>query len=315
MVKLLNKRMERKELRNIAKFSPIIVVFCLGILGGIVRGLELINAIDVRTGIYDFGGMAFLLPIISVAAVVFSVLTMKKYGKYKDVKYADIMKSDCNILTAISCIGAVIIMLAGVLNAVMAVTDFELRYLISTLTDGIIGIKQFVTSPTFTSSVTDIFFAILTVFAGAAFFSIARKNKNGDVNDYTELLMNVPMFWTCFVFIFTFIEHPVEPVVPIYAYDLLASCFLVLAVYNFTAIAYRRKSIFMAMVTSLCAIYFMMTVAIGRIIHILAQSDMYYLKDAPFRMVYYGAMFLILIVNVVTVIKNGARFEGESQQD
>ncbi len=294
-------------MQNKTKFIHLAVILVLGIVGGIVRGTELIYAINVYTGIYEFGGLSFLLPMISIVAVLFSAVTMYKYKEDREKEYIDIMKINNSFLAVVNYIGAVVLMISGVISLASALTDPILRSVFSGLAAGAIGVKGAFTSSAFSSALTDSLFAVLTSFSGASIFFITGKRKNGELKGNSEILLNVPLYWACFLFIFTFIEHPVEPVMQIFAYDLLASCALVLAVYKFAAIAYGRKSLYIAMCSSLCALYFMMTVAIGRVIHIIVMHDMYYLMDSPFRMVCYGGMFLILLSDVVCVMLNSGK--------
>ncbi|NLD88039.1 MAG: hypothetical protein GX633_07250, partial [Clostridiales bacterium] len=155
--------------------------------------------------------------------------------------------------------------------------------------------------------IINMLFALLTICCGAAYICIISKRRKGKLDGFAQFLLNVPLYWSCFLFIFTFIEHPVEPVIPIFAYDLLASCASVFAIYKFSALAYGRKSIYMAVVSSLCALFFIVTSAVGRFIHIIVTKNMYYLSDAPFRMVCFLGILLMLITELSCVISNGKK--------
>ena len=303
-------------MRNISKFYPIIAALILGVIGGIIRGMELLKAIDTYTGIYDFGGLGFLLPLLTVIAVCFAVISSRKLKKDNDRAYVDIMKVNSKPVAIIGVIGALIIAAAGVISFISTVTDAYFWSLVKNMAEGTVSVKAVLKSGEITDVITSALYAVLMVFAGVSIIATTMKRVNGKLCDHAEILLSIPMYWACFLFLFTFVEHPVEPVRQIFVYDLLASCALLIAVYKYSAIAYGRKCVFSASASSLCAMYLMTTVALGRLIHIVSTGSTYYLYDAPLRMVCFGGALLVLLMDTITVLQNsGKREENNDQTD
>ena len=150
-----------------------------------------------------------------------------------------------------------------------------------------------------------VLYSILTFAAAGSLFAVARARRRGRAGEMIPFLALVPVFWACFLLITTFTEHPVEPVIPIFAYDLLASCFILLALYLQAASMFGKKALATARFASLGGMYFISVVCLGRAFAVIAGKT-YYLRDAPFRMTVFGAIFLYLLAETWGLFKRSA---------
>jgi len=87
----------------------------------------------------------------------------------------------------------------------------------------------------------------------------------------------------------------------VFAYDLLASASIVLAVYNVSAFLFQKGNLLKTVTASLLALFFFAVTAGGRAAAFLMSGDLRFLTEVPFRMVVFIAMFIYIIINLVSI--------------
>ena len=252
-------------------------VFLLGIVGAILRSVELTTLIDPTTNLYSGTGLfTIALPVLSLVAAILAVLCGYRFVKEKIDSYQSVftVRNTAAFLCLIC--SACILTIAGVGK---------------------------IFSVTYNPSIAQLLYGIITVLAGLSLIHLARCRKSGDTNEYTRFVSTIPVFWACFLVILTFMEHPVEPVLQIFAYDLLASCAIVLAVYYSCAFLFQKLHLSMPIISSLLAIYFILVSFGGRVLAVITTRQLSYMLDAPFRMLVFVAMLLYISVNLSVILK------------
>ena len=250
-------------------------VLAVGILGACVRGWELAYAFNPETGLYDAGAAAFVLPLISVLAALLSILAAAAHRSSAE-----------SFLSAFPIRSRASLAIIAIAGLVMVAS-------------GVLKIFGFVQSASFTA----LLFGILTVACGISLLVLSKARFRGEADELVSFVSTIPIYWACFMLILTFMEHPVEPVIQTFAYDLLASCAILLAIYYASAMLYGKHAVGLCLMSTLAALYFSLVAAGGRIVYFIISRETYYLMDAPFRMAVFSACFLYLLFNASSLLR------------
>lgn len=99
-------------------------------------------------------------------------------------------------------------------------------------------------------------------------------------------------FWACFMLIATFMEHPVEPILQLFAYDLLAMCSAALSVYCQAAPIFGKKRRRLCVFSSLSAVTLLTVAVFGRLTASLFSRDLWYFAEVLFRMLVMSSLIV-----------------------
>jgi len=286
--------------RFFKSFDIILYVLVFGVIGALLRAVELAIYIDPITNLYEAPGLfAFALPGVTVLAAALCVW----YGlKYRDKQGAGFTKTygvDHKFTKYLLLASAVMLILAGafkMISVAMAFADTLSYFHMVGMPDLVTMVREL--------SIAQLVYGLITCITGFIFLSLTKTRSRKQQTESTRFLATIPIFWACFMVIFTFMEHPVEPVIQIFAYDLLGAAAIVLAVYNTAAILFGKAKLFKPVVSSLLSLYLIAVTVGGRALAFVLTGRFHFLTDSPFRMVVFAAMFLYSIVNVCSIIKS-----------
>jgi len=247
------------------KILWLFLALVAGFFGGVLRGHELSVCYDAVTGLYAHDYSSVLLPAICAvcAAIFLGCAFTAKYSKIPYETRFSLSKSGAML----SVLAGIVIAVSGVINLLAAISvEFS------------------------------IYKFLLGVFSFAAGFCAIRLSavrKAAQPNENTKMYLVVMVFWAAFVLISTFMEHPVEPVLQVFAYDLLSGCAAALAMYCQAAQAFGKKRTRLGLFSSLLAVTLLTVTVFGRVCAVILSGDVWYVLEVLFRLT---AMLGLLIL-------------------
>lgn len=254
-------------------FWLILVVF-LGICAGVLRGIEVSAHFDWNTALYEPFATAWVLPVYAaLSAALIGAVSLAGKGRLTDFCASyPIGGKNGLFLAALASLG---LCAAGLWKLFEAMTALR---------------------------AANIVFGLLTVLAGAVLLALAKARLDGKVPDYTRFISSLSVFWGCFLLVITYMEHPVEPVIRVFAYDILASSFIVLALFYMVAPLFRTPRRSAALFFTLGAVYLILLTIVGRVVAFAMSGDLRNLVDAPFRMIVFACMGVLLLQNAAGLL-------------
>ena len=142
----------------------------------------------------------------------------------------------------------------------------------------------------------------MPLWLAAVLLALAKARLDGKVPDYTRFISSLSVFWGCFLLVITYMEHPVEPVIRVFAYDILASSFIVLALFYMVAPLFRTPRRSAALFFTLGAVYLILLTIVGRAVAFAMSGYLRNLVDAPFRMIVFACMGVLLLQNAAGLL-------------
>lgn len=268
---------------TIKKVLPLVFVVFAGIVGGILRGMELTLCYDDTTGLYTSGPVTyFLLGLSTVIAVLCLLLALMKNRDRRPY----------TVLYRCGVPGTMLCMLAGVVMAAA----------------GLMRAADFFNGGVYSS----LLFGILTILCGVSLIALSAARKQGKIPMMTGFGAVVTVFWGCFMLVLVFMEHPVEPVELLYAYDLLAMCCALLSIYGAAGQIFGRDRMRIALFSSLCAVFLLLVSGFGRFMTFIYTGSTYYMTQVDFRMVVYAALLFYCMSNAASLLVNAGAADLEN---
>ena len=265
------------DIMNLIVFLPIFAAL-FGILGGIFRGLSLLNGYEPQTHLpipdNNFQLMLIILSVISV--VIFLILCSRvKFSNVPEFEKAFI--NETAGYKTICVLSALIISLCGAGGFYFALTSNQKSVY---------------------SHITEFPLWILAVFTGIAIIGLTSSKKNiTESNAYFTL---IPMFWAAFDLIVIFKNNSSSPFVGYYSFELMPSIFLTLAFYAFASFLYSKpKPRFMLFVSSL-AIIFSLVCFIGTAMAHISNPSLWAFNMQPLMRIgcLLGSSLYLLAINL-----------------
>lgn len=274
--------------KGFKEILPAVFVVFAGIAGGVLRGMELTGCYDDGTGLYTVGPVTYVLVGMSVLVIAFCLFVALWKGPDRR-GYLEIYR--CGVPGAMLCMLSGVVMLAA---GLMRTISFQ--------TDG---------------KYSSLLFGVLTLLCGVSLIALAAARKQGKLPDMTGLGAVVTVFWGCFMLVQVFMEHPVEPVVLLYAYDLLAMCFSLLSIYSAAGQMFGRTHVRVALFSSLGAVFLLLVSGLGRLMTFYITGSTHFIMQADFRLIVYAALCLYCLSNAASVLWNGGTAQKKDglQQD
>lgn len=238
------------DIMNLIVFLPIFAAL-FGILGGIFRGLSLLNGYEPQTHLPIAGdNFQLMLIILSVISVVIFVILCARFKFDAEPQFEKAFISDSAGYKTLCVLSALITILCGAGGFYFALTNSD---------------------KSFYSHITEFPLWILAVLTGVAIIGLIRAKEN--INESSAYFTLIPMFWAAFDLIVIFKNNSSSPFVGHYSFELIPSVFLTLAFYAFASFLYSKpKPRFMLFASSL-AIVFSLVCVIGTVMaHILNPS-------------------------------------------
>lgn len=265
---------------TITKILPLALVTLAGAAGGILRGIELTRCYDDTTGLYASGPVTYVL--LGFSAVIAALCLL----------FALVKKPDKRPYTALyrcGVPGAMLCMLSGVIMAAA----------------GLMRVARFFDDGRYSG----LLFGILTVLCGVSLVALSAARKQGRMPDMTGFGAVVTVFWGCFMLVLVFMEHPVEPVELLYAYDLLAMCLALLSIYGAAGQFFDRSRMRITLFSSLGAVFLLLVSGFGRFMTFVYSGSTHFIAQVDFRLVVYAALLLYCMSNASSLLINAGTDE------
>ena len=243
------------------KILPLALVLIAGAAGGFMRGRELVTCYDDVSGLYAPSSLTYLL--IALSVVVSAVCLITAMAKPRDDR-------DFTPLYHCGPVGAVLGMAAGAFTALA----------------GCIRLISFFESMQYSA----LPIGLLTVLAGISLIALTVARYRDNLSYMTGFGAVLTVFWGCLILVLVFLEHPVEPIILLFAYDLLAMCLVLLVLYGSTGRIFGKNHTRMTLAASLTAIYFLLVSGLGRFATFFDTGSFYYVRQVGFRLMIYAAM-------------------------
>jgi len=276
----------------------------LGLYGALLRAWELVQHYNRVTSLFEVFETAPLVPFYvfacGLAALVCAWLFRGKAGEFMDV-YGLKKKTSVwlRMLCGVGFIGA------GTLKCVA--WYFAAERALAAAAE-----KQ---TPVFMHlRIAQLVFGILTILTGVAYMVLTRGRTKDKLDDYEQLCSNIPVYWACYLLILTFMEHPVEPVLRTFAYDLLAACALAVSIYKFTARCYGKLFRSVAVFTSLFGITLIEVSALGRVFAWLLTGNFVWVSEVAFRIVAFALSGVMILLEIIPLLY-APEYVGPPQED
>jgi len=270
--------------RSLKEYVPALLAVVLGAAGACFRAAELQYGIVGR--IYDKGFYSTAIPVIIGAIFIFAAFFAWRSRVKPQPEYSSLLQCSKRGFAGIL-IAALVLVAAGSMQVV-----------------------QYAQTQVF----SELIYGLLTVFAGVSLALMGAVFAGRPESELFGVLASVPVFWGCFLLILTFLEHPAEPVIPVFACDLLACCACVITLYAISAAIIKRKRSNLAIFGSFSATALILMALGGRVLYVLRTKDLSWVMDAPFRLAAFTAMLLYFLVIQHNILKNLENDHEESNQ-
>ena len=113
----------------------------------------------------------------------------------------------------------------------------------------------------------------------------------------------VVLFWISFALLYTFMEHPVEPILQVFAYDLLAMCASALALYGQTGRIYGKARARLGAFGALLGTALLTVSLFGRVCAFILSGNLYYLRQIAFRVPVMLGLLLICMLDAAAYLR------------
>ena len=260
----------------------LILILLMGICAGVLRGMEVSAHFDWDTALYEPFAAAFVLPVYTaLSAALIAAVSAAQRGELPGFYEAYPIRSKAGLfIAAMASLG---LCAAGLWKLFAAMTALK---------------------------AVQIILGILTVIGGAVLLAMAVSRWREKMPDPVRVASSLCIFWGCFLLVVTYMEHPVEPVIRNFVYDILASAAVVFALFYYVAPLFRKTGRGRALFFSLAAVYLVTLTAVGRVVAWLLSGDSRNLTDAPFRMLLFLCAGVLILQNAAGLLRDdqtGAR--------
>jgi len=256
------------------KIFSVLLLLIPGLCGGFLRGTEMAYYFDWSTAMFIHYKMDFIMPVaVGLILLIWAFLSMGYRKKLKD--YCTAWKTQGKGGLTVGILSASLLLLMGVARIYLSLSPMRKSYVI---------------------------FGILTVLAGITLILLSVARYCGRLPAMTRLLSSLTVFWSCFLLVLTYMEHPVEPSLRVFCYDILAACFITLALFYEIATIFEHKSQRLALFFNISASYMIIMTVTGRLFAYLLSGDIRNLTDAPVRMLMFFAIGIRLIQNAFCLL-------------
>ena len=260
-------------MKKLGRFWLILILF-LGICAGVLRGIEVSAHFDWDTALYEPFSTAFVLPLYAALSLALIAAVSAAYrGRVTDFNRTYALGKPGLFFAAAASLG---LCAAGLWKLFEAMTALK---------------------------AVQILLGIMTTLGGAALLTLAMARKAGTMPGPARFFSSIAIFWGCFLLVVTYMEHPVEPVIRNFVYDILASCAIVFALFWFIAPLFREAGRGRSLFFSLSGVYLVLLTGVGRIVAFLLSGESRNLTDAPYRMLLFGCAGVLLLQNAAALLR------------
>ena len=252
----------------------LILILLLGVCAGVLRGIEVSAHFDWDTALYEPFSAAFVLPLYAaLSLVLIAAVSAAHRGALTDFRGAYPLGKTGLFIAAMASLG---LCAAGLWKLFAAMTALK---------------------------AVQIILGIMTILGGAALLVLAMSRVRGIVPEPARFLASFAVFWGCFLLVVTYMEHPVEPVIRNFVYDILAACAIVFALFWYVAPLFRKADRGKSLFFSLAGVYLVLLTAVGRVTAFLLSGEQRNLTDAPFRMLLFICVGVLMLQNAATLLR------------
>ncbi len=227
-------------LKNNNKANDALIMLCyvcaLGAFGAFFRWLQMQVARDSETGLINPSILNFLLPAVIIAAAVVLWLRTKKLTDAETV-FPTGMNEALRGLSLVYIIFAWVIAALAVIGGIMTIVNSAL--------DSLRGMYVII--------------AVLAMLSGLSFPLICTASRNHYSPSLVSVFMTFPILMYCVWLIASYRANASNPNVWIFAIEIIAVCFIILALFYVAGYAFGRPEPQKACYLSLFAAFMCMT--------------------------------------------------------
>ena len=263
------------------KILYLVLALGAGLFGGVLHGHELVYCYDNTAGLYTADTSSYILPVLCALAALVSLFAALGVREDKETSYPayySLSKGG----TAIHVLSGFFVIAGGAVLLYSFLSDHSIYSLLLGAFTAIAGVS---------------FVLLSSVRAGRAPEASAKGNGI------------VVLFWICCALLYTFMEHPVEPILQVFAYDLLAMCASALAIYCQTGRIFKKSRARLGAFGSLCGITLLTTAGFGRLCAFVLSGSLSYLREIAFRAPVMLGMLLLCMLDAAAYLRSHAEQE------
>ncbi len=227
-------------LKNNNKANDALIMLCyvcaLGAFGAFFRWLQMQVARDSETGLINPSILNFLLPAVIIAAAIVLWLRTKKLTDAETV-FPTGMSEALRGLSLVYIIFAWVIAALAVIGGIMTIVNSAL--------DSLRGMYVII--------------AVLAMLSGLSFPLICTASRNHYSPSLVSVFMTFPILMYCVWLIASYRANASNPNVWIFAIEIIAVCFIILALFYVAGYAFGRPEPQKACYLSLFAAFMCMT--------------------------------------------------------
>lgn len=270
-----------------SKYLPPFVLIA-SVLGGLLRGINLITGYEVRTSLPIEGNLAqTALIILSIVMIIIVGALSRPYAQSNGKFFIDTFGTNSNIYKSLVVLAGACMGISGLLG------------LYTTISDTLLGTSISAASMNIYSELLPLLpLWILAILSLVSFLVLAKSQFSGEITESRAGLSIIPMFWACFDLIITFKDNSISPFVSLYAFELFAAVFLVFAFYVFAGFFYAKSNIALFMFFSSMSVFFCITCAIGWVIAMVCSTNVTFADDTVFRYLGFVGAAIYLAANM-----------------
>lgn len=260
------------------KILWLLFAFAAGLFGGVLRGHELAVCYHSASGLYTYDYSSYALIALCGAAVLLYVLCALLVREDAQPYASRFRLSKAGLV--LNVLSGLILVVSGALYTLSTVSAFSIYRLL---------------------------LGIFTVVCGVCVIVLASTRKKRRVLDSAPMAAVTTVFWACFMLIATFMEHPVEPILQLFAYDLLAMCAAALSVYCQAASVFGKNRRRLCVFSSLSAVTLLTVSVFGRLTASVFSGEAWYFTEVLFRMLVMSGLILYCGQAAAASLRGGSK--------
>ncbi len=277
---------------RLKRYIPVFAALS-GVVGAVLRGLNLRSGYEVGTGLPIAGNAPqTALVVLSVAVAVLFFLASHGFVGRRGASFED----------AFACASTGYKTVAVLCGLAMGAAGAGGLYLLATGADTAAQSLLEPQTPTLSAMLPLIPLWLLALLSMAAFIVLASVQAQGTMTEKRAAFTLVPMFWACFDLIITFKDNGASPFVSLYAFELFAAIALVFAFYSIAGFLYARSNPARFVFTASLGVFFSFTCVGGYLVYALLGGGAIVLTaEAVLRYLCFGAASVYLLANLALV--------------
>lgn len=226
-------------------FLPFFVL-AAGVAGAFLRGSNLATGYEVGTGLPISGNIYWtVLLVLSVIVAFVTFFLSRQYNRYKGQTFECTFRCASPVYKMISVAAAGVMIACGGYGLYRTVLGWDMP-----------------SAQNMLPALPMAALWILTILAGVSIVGVTSAQSRIEISEGNAVYSIIPLFWACFDLFVTYRDNGANPVVSMYAYELLAAIAIMYAFYGLAGFLYSTGNPARFVLFASLAVYLVM-VSVG----------------------------------------------------